>query len=732
MCLGVNIMKNNNIKTLAASVVLSMASIQAYAGDVLANFQISEAGIYSVSVSDLSRQGIAIQGKKLNDFNITYKSESVGRVAYRGANRLKESASLSSRDRIEFIVSEESIEDAQSLYEDKAVYRLEELGSGEKLVKVRTDNRKVKANSKVFSSYFVEKVVVESQKEFESDSHSSDPWIAKNMLAFKGLSAEYEEEVTLKDAYTKHAKIGWKVKAYVTGGSDSDLVEYDHRVKLLVNGRTKASEKFSAYEGREIVATAKPSELKRTNTLKLVVPGTSASKLIDSVEVDRFEVLYPRQYVADNGGLVFESRDTQFKLNSFDEKVRIYYELPNGRVYHVNKPTTYKAGSSYAHTFKGLRLRSSRENTKFYVANIDDIKQPKISKVSTTDKEAMLEGDYVVITAPEYMNNASLNKLLTQRTSEGLSVSLVDVNSIYNEYSDGHRSAESIAKFIQDAHKKGTKYVLLVGNTHTDMLNNVTNNPSQIPSLYRATEHEKWVLSDSAYADVNGDDVPDLAIGRFPVSNNEELNNMVAKTLKYQGIDNGISLVADKKFEVSFKGELQGIVESTTLSEEASLSEIFFDDIGDAQKMGDEISASMADSSVVLYYGHGHINGLGRTEKLFDLEDSMNIPSSEGSSIFYGLACTLTDYANHKHGGVIKSMLVDTTGSAASIGGISLVSNMRLKLYTADILNHTKSEMRIGDVLMNSKRDFTDKYAAKNAQDILNAIVLLGDPTMKL
>ena len=44
-----------------------------------------------------------------------------------------------------------------------------------------------------------------------------------------------------------------------------------------------------------------------------------------------------------------------------------------------------------------------------------------------------------------------------------------------------------------------------------------------------------WTASDPAYAAVNGEDIlPDLAIGRLPAANVEEVERLVAKILAYE------------------------------------------------------------------------------------------------------------------------------------------------------------------------------------------------------
>ena len=96
-----------------------------------------------------------------------------------------------------------------------------------------------------------------------------------------------------------------------------------------------------------------------------------------------------------------------------------------------------------------------------------------------------------------------------------------------------HRAIKQyIAYAVQ---KLGTEYVLLVGGDTYDYRNYLGKNSiSFIPSLYIATgPSTNFIPADPVYADLNGDNAPEVAIGRFPVRTTAELTMMVNKTLAY-------------------------------------------------------------------------------------------------------------------------------------------------------------------------------------------------------
>ena len=127
-----------------------------------------------------------------------------------------------------------------------------------------------------------------------------------------------------------------------------------------------------------------------------------------------------------------------------------------------------------------------------------------------------------------------------------MTVSVVDVNDLYAQYTYGIFDPQAIKKYIAYAAQNlGTQYVLLVGGDTYDYRNYLgLNSISFIPSLYvRTGNYAKFVPADPLYADINGDKLPDLAIGRFPVRTTAELNLMVNKTLAYAGKNYGRTAV---------------------------------------------------------------------------------------------------------------------------------------------------------------------------------------------
>jgi hypothetical protein len=84
------------------------------------------------------------------------------------------------------------------------------------------------------------------------------------------------------------------------------------------------------------------------------------------------------------------------------------------------------------------------------------------------------------------------------------------------------------------------KYVVLIGDAPSTADSPTQNPRSTIATCYVPAKvnsrwgPEKHIASDTPYADVDGDDVPDIAIGRIPVRSASELATVLRKVIRYE------------------------------------------------------------------------------------------------------------------------------------------------------------------------------------------------------
>ncbi len=84
------------------------------------------------------------------------------------------------------------------------------------------------------------------------------------------------------------------------------------------------------------------------------------------------------------------------------------------------------------------------------------------------------------------------------------------------------------------------KYLLLIGDASPDLTSEPTAAERLIPTarvealVISAFGREKDIATDNYYADLNDDNIPELAVGRLPVDSPAELSTIIAKIIRYE------------------------------------------------------------------------------------------------------------------------------------------------------------------------------------------------------
>ncbi len=185
------------------------------------------------------------------------------------------------------------------------------------------------------------------------------------------------------------------------------------------------------------------------------------------------------------------------------------------------------------------------------------------SALLQTDQQA----DYLMI-APRHLA-AEVEPLADFHRARGLSTKIVDIADVFDEFSHGQPHPDGLRDFIKHAYHEwqdpAPRFVLLVGDASWDVRNLEGEDQRYADWTYRNNEvrrfakngstsyseellgrnrnliptwryhtYEGQAASDNYFAMLAGDDfIPELAVGRFPVTEPEEVRAIVQKTIRY-------------------------------------------------------------------------------------------------------------------------------------------------------------------------------------------------------
>ncbi len=325
-------------------------------------------------------------------------------------------------------------------------------------------------------------------------------------------------------------KLNKNVNAYVKLQDwVSNISSKAHHYALSFNadGKMYDSTYVNKYEKAILHAEFSSSKLSEgSNTLRLHSFETSAS--LNNSFLDWYEIEYPRYLIPFNDSLNFS-----FPFLTEDAPQIIYLQNIN-----TNSFVIWKYGTE----FKKFNLNKSGDNVifvdsvsaddKFAFIDESKIRTPKIyyDKKFINLRNSENKADYIAITHKKF--KAKVNEY-AQFISDNynLKAIVVDVDDIYDEFGYGFFNPEVIKDFLKSTHNNWQspkpRSVALIGGATYDYYGNKYNNFSAVskrvlnyvPS-YGASVSDNWFVN----WDTTGAYIPQMNIGRIPVTTNEELD----------------------------------------------------------------------------------------------------------------------------------------------------------------------------------------------------------------
>ena len=396
--------------------------------------------------------------------------------------------------------------------------------------------------------------------------------------------------------------------------------------------------------------------------------------------------------------------------------------------------------------------------------------------------------DFVIITPSQFL--AQARTLADRRRSEGLTVEVVNVSQIYNEFSGGQQDIRGIRdylKFIYDRSPDAgrlLKYVLLFGDGHFDYrkLDASATFPNLIPpfqteeswnpEISYTTDDYYGLLDDNeglwpfSRGTFRGSDDylnerVDIGIGRFTVHTVEEAQVMIDKIKHYESPDTygqwrnrylfladdgptGTSGLQDDRDLHTQNTDVVAIAVENLAPEinqqkiyALSYTREFLNTWRIPKARQDLLSAIDEGALVVNFSGHGGERALAQ-ENLFTVEDSRSLQNYDTLPVFITATCSFGrwDLGNEQTGA--EELLLNSSG-----GAIALLTTVRTVYTSGDAttlnvgLNVALNEElfkrevddllpRLGDALRRTKNKRVG-YEGNNRK-----FNLLGDPTLRL
>lgn len=379
------------------------------------------------------------------------------------------------------------------------------------------------------------------------------------------------------------------------------------------------------------------------------------------------------------------------------------------------------------------------------------------------------QADYLLVAHPRLA--AAVAPLVALRRRQGLAVAEIDVRDIYDEWSGGITDPRAIRDFVDYAfhhwQAPAPRFLLLVGDASWDgknehpgdaspdwafrlsdraefILNGSTPYRSDVLAASRNLiptwgygSNEGHAAGDNAFVAIDGgDEIPDLAVGRFPVIEPREVEAIVAKIVAYEtALPPG-----DWRSRVLWVTNEESNTQKSSDDLAAELAPRGYT----ARKVyprpvvpptsDDQMAlrAAFDEGALILhFFGHGGryiwrtaAPDLASQRDLFDLSDVEALQPSGKLPLVLSMTCYSAPFDHPTADSIGEKLLREPGKGAVAVFAASWRNGPR-EAWSRFLLEELLQPGTVGEALMRAKR-------RSNNLDLIRQYNLLGDPALRL
>ena len=453
--------------------------------------------------------------------------------------------------------------------------------------------------------------------------------------------------------------------------------------------------------------------------------------------LDSFDLSYARSYRAASGALAFRGAgNAAVTVGGFASAAVGLYDLSDPqKPVRLSGIAAQPAAGGYQVSFAP---RSA--GVPYLAAGREGLLAP--AGVTGVPASALRDGgnaaSYVILTAAPLASAAG--RLAALRAKQGLTAMVVDVAEVMNEFGDGLYDPEAIRSFLRYASQRWQgppRYVALAGKGTFDPRNLQGYGNDVVPALLAATA-DGLVPSDALYGDLDGDGLPDLAVGRIPAVTAADLAGYVDKLSAYEGGPAAPSL-GRATFASDVPDGAGDFAATSAALAQAVSGRLAVDTIAlpagagaaDLAARRADLFADVRSGRLLLnYVGHGGLDrlsslGLLTTGDVAQLGNGARLPLMTTFTCIVGLFA----YPSVSSLGE-ELVLVPGGGTSALFGPVGLSSNAEAQALGGAVLGQVVGGTgRLGDRILRGETAFV---AGGGDRRFLAVYGLLGDPALVL
>ncbi len=384
-------------------------------------------------------------------------------------------------------------------------------------------------------------------------------------------------------------------------------------------------------------------------------------------------------------------------------------------------------------------------------------------------KSPAQQADYLLVSSPRLAG--ALAPLVALRRSQGLKVAEVDIRDIYDEWSAGVTDPRALRDFVDYAfhewQRPAPRFLLLVGDASwdgknerpvgaspdwafklTDRAEFIQNGSTRYSSEELAASRnliptwgygsaEGHAAGDNAFVAIDGDDeLPDLAVGRFPVITPGEVEAIVAKIVAYETAPSPGDWQSRILWVTNEENYTQ--VSSNRLSEELAprgfaARKVYPVPVVPPTSDDQETLREAFDEGalIVHFFGHGGryiwrtaAPDLASQRDLFDLSDVEALAPTARLPLVLSMTCYSAPFDHPTADSIGEKLLRESAKGAVAVFAASWRNGPREE-WSRQLFAELLQPGTVGEAILRVKRRAT-------APDLIRQYNLLGDPALRL
>ena len=341
--------------------------------------------------------------------------------------------------------------------------------------------------------------------------------------------------------------------------------------------------------------------------------------------------------------------------------------------------------------------------------------------------------DYLIIKWTKCWGCGRSSRQSPPRTEPAIAIS-VDVENIYDEFNHGIQNAEAIWRFLRHTYlswRQAPRYVLFAGEGSHDYKDYLGNGDAIIPTLLAPTPQGLFP-SDNLYVDVVGNDrLPEMAAGRIPVMNAEELLAVSKKIIAYE--DGASSewtrralLVADAADDGGdYPADSERLAER--FPQDYDVERIHLNNVELTSARRRVIDALNSGTAFMNFVGHGGTMALGN-RGLMRISDLESLDNASTLPVITAQTCLAGQFGFPGVDAIGELLLLRPDRGAVAVWAASGLSINDQAALLGDGFYRSAFESGnrvIGDTILEAQRRYAEDQGDEYLLDIYN---LIGDP----